>query len=139
MSMQGKALVASPYLTERNFNRSVVFILRHDEEGAFGLILNRPTTITVGDLMEQFLGHPVKHEAPIFSGGPVEGHFWFFMIARKITRTRVLVSYLATAKSSVCTSLPIKRRLWISGKSRIASIVVLTATLAGVQGSLRQR
>lgn len=73
MSMQGKALVASPYLTERNFNRSVVFILRHDEEGAFGLILNRPTTITVGDLMEQFLGHPLKHEAPIYCGGPVEG------------------------------------------------------------------
>ncbi len=37
-SIKGKALVASPYLTERNFLRSVVYILRHDDEGAFGLL-----------------------------------------------------------------------------------------------------
>lgn len=72
-SIKGKALVASPYLTERNFLRSVVFILRHDEEGAFGLILNRPTEVTVGDLMERFLGAPSENVEPIYNGGPVEG------------------------------------------------------------------
>jgi putative transcriptional regulator len=69
----GKALVASPYLTERNFLRSVVFILRHDDEGAFGLILNRPTAVTVGELMERFLGQPFENTEPIYNGGPVEG------------------------------------------------------------------
>ena len=71
--IEGKALVASPYLTERNFLRSVVFILRHDENGAFGLILNRPTELTVGDLMERFSDEPYTDPEPIYNGGPVEG------------------------------------------------------------------
>ncbi len=72
-SIEGKALVASPYLTERNFLRSVVYILRHDEDGAFGLILNRPTELTVGKLMERFSDHPNTNPNPIYNGGPVEG------------------------------------------------------------------
>ena len=72
-SIKGKALVASPYLTERNFLRSVVYILRHDEEGAFGLILNRPTNVCVGDLLERCLGRPIENSQPIYSGGPVDG------------------------------------------------------------------
>jgi putative transcriptional regulator len=72
-SIEGKALVASPYLTERNFLRSVVYILRHDENGAFGLILNRPTELTVGDLMERFTDEPYTDPEPIYNGGPVEG------------------------------------------------------------------
>ena len=72
-SIQGKALVASPYLTERNFLRSVVYIMRHDEEGAFGLILNRPTSVCVGDLLERCLGRPCQNPEPIYNGGPVEG------------------------------------------------------------------
>lgn len=72
-SIEGKALVASPYLTERNFLRSVVYILRHDKDGAFGLILNRPTELTVGDLMERFSDDPHPKPEPIYNGGPVEG------------------------------------------------------------------
>ncbi len=72
-SIEGKALVASPYLTERNFLRSVVYILRHDKDGAFGLILNRPTELTVGDLMERFSDDPHTNVEPIYNGGPVEG------------------------------------------------------------------
>lgn len=71
--LEGKALVASPYLTERNFLRSVVYILRHDENGAFGLILNRPTEVTVKDLMARFSEKPHSRSDPIFNGGPVEG------------------------------------------------------------------
>jgi len=72
-SIKGKALVASPYLTERNFLRSVVYILRHDAEGAFGVILNRPTDISVGDLLERYLGQPSENAEPIYTGGPVDG------------------------------------------------------------------
>ena len=72
-SITGKALVASPYLTEQSFLRSVVYILRHDDEGAFGLILNRPTSTRVGELLEQYLGHPSDNREPIYHGGPVDG------------------------------------------------------------------
>jgi putative transcriptional regulator len=71
-SIQGKALVASPYLMDPNFMRTVVYVFRHDEEGAFGLILNRPTKMTVEDLLAQ-LEQAVETEAPVFCGGPVDG------------------------------------------------------------------
>ena len=69
-SITGKALVASPYLTEQSFLRSVVYILRHDDEGAFGLILNRPTSMRVGELLELYLGHSIENTEPICHGGP---------------------------------------------------------------------
>ena len=42
-SLQGYFLLASPHLSDGNFFRSVVFMLRHDDEGALGLVLTRPT------------------------------------------------------------------------------------------------
>lgn len=71
--IEGQALVASPYLADRNFLRSVVYIVKHDEEGAYGLILNRPTDVTVGELLQQVLESDVENEEPIYHGGPVEG------------------------------------------------------------------
>jgi putative transcriptional regulator len=72
-TVQGQALVASPYLTDSNFMRSVVYILRHDQEGAVGLVLNRPTDTTVGSLLGQLLERPIDNELPVYCGGPVEG------------------------------------------------------------------
>ncbi len=72
-SIAGKALVASPYLTDRNFLRSVVLILQHDDDGALGLVLNRPTELTVGEVMTSFLNKPHINAEPIYCGGPVEG------------------------------------------------------------------
>lgn len=71
-SIQGKALVASPYLMDPNFMRTVVYIFRHDEEGAFGLILNRPMKLTVDALFAQ-LDQPIENDAAVFCGGPVDG------------------------------------------------------------------
>lgn len=72
-SVQGLALVASPYLTDPNFLRSVIYMLRHDEEGAIGLILNRPMHTTVGELLEQLSGEEVENDQPVYYGGPVDG------------------------------------------------------------------
>jgi putative transcriptional regulator len=73
--VEGSALVASPYLADRNFLRSVVFVVKHDEEGAYGLILNRPTDVSVGQLLRQVLGDAtvMENAEPIYHGGPVEG------------------------------------------------------------------
>jgi putative transcriptional regulator len=49
-SLQGKLLVASPHLGDGNFFRTVVLLVKHDDEGAFGLILNRPTNNTLGEI-----------------------------------------------------------------------------------------
>jgi putative transcriptional regulator len=47
-SHRGKFLVASARLNDPNFARSVVLLVQHDEEGATGLILNRPIPVTIG-------------------------------------------------------------------------------------------
>lgn len=73
-SLAGKLLIASPYLSDENFMRSVVLIVSHDHEGAFGLSLNRPTERRLSDVIE--LSMPtgsVRDDDQIFEGGPVDG------------------------------------------------------------------
>lgn len=72
-SFQGKALVASPYLTDPFFMRTVVYILQHDSEGAVGLVLNRPLNLTVGQLLGELIDTKVTNKDPVFYGGPVDG------------------------------------------------------------------
>lgn len=71
--LEGQALVASPYLADRNFLRSVVYIVKHDEDGAYGLIINRPTEVTVGQLLRQVFEEELDVSEPIYHGGPVDG------------------------------------------------------------------
>src|SRR3954447_25019628 len=47
-SLRGKLILASPALRDPNFVRSVVLIAEHTDEGAMGLVLNRPAAATVG-------------------------------------------------------------------------------------------
>ncbi len=71
--VEGQAIVASPYLVDHHFLRTVVYIVRHDKEGAYGFVLNRPTDITVGQLLRQIVDEEVDNRDPIYHGGPVEG------------------------------------------------------------------
>lgn len=69
-SLTGRLLVATPALADPNFDRAVVLILDHDEEGSLGVVLNRPTPVDVGDILE---GWASLTGAPgvVFQGGPV--------------------------------------------------------------------
>jgi len=70
-SLQGQLLVASPSLLDPNFRRTVVLVTEHGEQGAAGLVLNRPSDAAVQDVVPQleWLAAP---EERIFIGGPVE-------------------------------------------------------------------
>jgi len=71
-SFAGKLLVASPKLGDPNFQRTVVLICSHDENGAFGLVLNRPLEgAAVGEHVPAWVEH-VAEPGVIFQGGPVE-------------------------------------------------------------------
>jgi len=72
-SLEGHLLIASPSIGDGRFERTVVLLLHHDEEGAFGVILNRPLPETVDGLWKK-LGHEsLENEQPINLGGPVSG------------------------------------------------------------------
>lgn len=68
--LTGSLLVAVPTLLDPNFRRSIIFLTRHEtKEGALGVILNRPSGRTLGELTES--PDDLK-EVPVFEGGPVE-------------------------------------------------------------------
>jgi putative transcriptional regulator len=67
-------LIAVPQLVDPNFKRSVVLILHHDSEGAFGLVINDPTSLSLPEFAEsQHLHcHRDLFHGSVFCGGPVE-------------------------------------------------------------------
>lgn len=72
-SLTGKFLLASKDLLDPNFARTAVLIVRHDEEGGFGLIVNRPTPVTVGKALGDAIDAAEASNHAIYSGGPCEG------------------------------------------------------------------
>jgi putative transcriptional regulator len=68
---KGRLLVASPTLEDPNFRRSVVFLLAADEDGALGVILNRPSETPVGEIVPAW-GLHTSEPRVLFSGGPVQ-------------------------------------------------------------------
>lgn len=69
-SIRGKLLVAKPTLVESEFYRAVVLILEHGGEGAVGVILNRPSDLSVASAIEQW-AEQATEPAVVFLGGPV--------------------------------------------------------------------
>ena len=71
VSLRSRLLVASPALTDPNFYRSVVLLLDHDDDGALGVVLNRPTEVSVGEPLPGW-DLLAAEPAVVFSGGPVQ-------------------------------------------------------------------
>ena len=70
VSLRGRLLVAAPTLKDPNFDRTVVFVLEHTDDGALGVVLNRPSEIEVSDALP---GWELLATQPpvVFLGGPV--------------------------------------------------------------------
>ena len=68
-------IIAMPGLMDENFNQAVTYICEHDENGTFGIIINRESEITLDDVMQQmkipYQPDKSKNEA-VFTGGPVQ-------------------------------------------------------------------
>ena len=70
-SLRGQLLVASPQLVDPNFARTVVLITEHNDAGAMGVVLNRPSTATVSEAAPE-LEHLVEPDEDVYVGGPVQ-------------------------------------------------------------------
>jgi putative transcriptional regulator len=70
-SLVGQLLLASPTLRDPNFERSVVLIGVHSDQGAMGVVLNRPSEVTVGEAAPQ-LEQTIDESERVFVGGPVQ-------------------------------------------------------------------
>jgi putative transcriptional regulator len=70
-SLKGHLLVAGPGLVDPNFRRAVVLVGEHTEEGAMGVVLNRPSPATVAEAVPE-LGVLVDDSDVVHVGGPVQ-------------------------------------------------------------------
>lgn len=74
-SLEGQLLIAMPGMQDPNFSETVAFICKHDENGAIGIVVNRPSDMSLGEVCRQLkfegdLGE--DGDQPIMNGGPVQ-------------------------------------------------------------------
>lgn len=72
--LANQLLIALPSLSESNFSKSVALICQHDEDGALGIVVNRPSEYTVGEVLSQMGfegGDDALRSQIVLNGGPV--------------------------------------------------------------------
>jgi putative transcriptional regulator len=65
---RGRLLISEPFLPDPNFERTVVLLCEHNEEGSFGFVLNKPSILKASEVMDELKNF--EHE--VFVGGPVQ-------------------------------------------------------------------
>jgi putative transcriptional regulator len=74
MFLTGHLLIAMPGLQDPNFQRTVTYICEHSEQGALGIVINRPLDLDLGEILAQLDLTPSDPELarqPVLQGGPV--------------------------------------------------------------------
>ncbi|MDG9923191.1 MULTISPECIES: YqgE/AlgH family protein [unclassified Pseudomonas] len=69
-------LIAMPHMADPNFAQTVTYLVEHNEQGAMGLVINRPNGLNLADVLEQLRPDETPsvlcQSLPIFAGGPVQ-------------------------------------------------------------------
>ena len=108
-SLKGHLLVAHPGLLDPNFARAVLLLFDHDRQGAAGVILNRPTVATIGDISEQVFSERFEWDKPLNLGGPVLGPLMVIHDARALADQEVMAGLFTTIDAAKVQVL-IRRR-----------------------------
>lgn len=77
--MPGKVLVAEPFLQDKYFGRSVVYLANHDSAGSVGFVLNKRLDVNVGAVIAELEGI----DFPVYCGGPVGERYLYYLHCRK--------------------------------------------------------
>ncbi len=79
LQIAGKMILDSGRLAASYFERSVIFMVHHDREGAIGLVMNRPTRHTVSEVLQE-KDVDLFARAPLYLGGPVQPQALSFLV-----------------------------------------------------------
>ncbi|RID98312.1 YqgE/AlgH family protein [Simplicispira hankyongi] len=99
MNLTNHFLIAMPGMEDASFSRSVVYVCEHSERGALGLIINKPTDISLEGLFEKVdlsLGRSDLTGSPVFLGGPVQTERGFVLHERVQLETDDEPAYAST-------------------------------------------
>lgn len=75
---EGNILISDPFLRDPNFSRTVILIVKHNDEGSLGFVLNDKSKFTISEVVDNF----PDFETNIFLGGPVGIESLFFIHTR---------------------------------------------------------
>lgn len=81
-SLSNHFLIAMPALSDPNFHHTATFICEHNENGALGLVINRPMELHLSDILEHMnieTSHTDIASMPVFMGGPVQNDHGFVL------------------------------------------------------------
>jgi putative transcriptional regulator len=121
-SLAGQFLVATPSMEDPRFARTVILIARHNKDGAFGLIINRPAAERpLSQLLEALgeKGSAVGGTVRLFAGGPVQPELGFVMHSPDYMGPQTLA---VDGRVSVTMSLDILRDI-ATGKGPQKSLI----------------
>jgi putative transcriptional regulator len=100
--LTGNFLVASRYLRDPNFVRSVVLMIQHQVDGAMGVVINRPSEKTVREVWEMIGNDPCDRDDAIFVGGPVPGPLVALHTLEALAEHQVLPNlYVSTHRDAI--------------------------------------
>ncbi len=74
-NLTNQLLIAMPALADPNFAQTVAYLCEHNDDGALGIVINRPSGITVGELFEHLgitMNDAEVATRPVYAGGPVQ-------------------------------------------------------------------
>jgi len=72
---KGRILLSEPFMGDYYFGRSVILLAEHNDEGSFGIILNKPVSAGFNEVLKDF----PEFNAPLYLGGPVETNSLFYI------------------------------------------------------------
>ncbi len=85
-SLSNQFLIAMPHLDDPWFNRTVTYLWRHNEEGALGIVINKPSKLRLAELFDDLgIDHSSRnkdiefHQQLVMTGGPVEKNKGFIL------------------------------------------------------------
>ncbi|HTO19931.1 MAG TPA: YqgE/AlgH family protein [Pseudomonas sp.] len=74
--LKNQLLIAMPHLADPNFAQALIYLVEHNEHGAMGLVINRPSGLELADILEQLRPEQPpaaeRYDQPVYSGGPVQ-------------------------------------------------------------------
>jgi len=73
-SLQGHYLISMPHMDDQNFDHTVTLICEHNEYGAMGVVVNRPSELDLHEMLIHLEMHPLPELSliPVYTGGPVK-------------------------------------------------------------------
>lgn len=89
---QGTLLISEPFLRDYYFRRSVILLAEHDENGSFGLIINKPLELKLNEIVKDF----PSFDANVYIGGPVKTDNLFILhtLGNKIPNSSKIIEGL---------------------------------------------